>query len=44
MYPGYVSHVNKYFEHLIPLIANLQFTQGNGPIIAVQVIEQNDKV
>ena len=40
MYPGYITHVDKYFEHLMPLVANLQFNGGNGPIIAVQVFEQ----
>jgi hypothetical protein len=37
MHRGYIERVDVFFEHLIPLVANLQFTKGNGPIIAVQV-------
>ena len=37
MHRGFIERVDVFFEQLIPLIANLQFTKGNGPIIAVQV-------
>ncbi|CAL1534925.1 unnamed protein product [Lymnaea stagnalis] len=35
-YPGYVSAVNKYWSVLLPLVFDLQFTEG-GPIIMFQV-------
>jgi len=36
-YPPYISRVDLYFDQLLPLVTDLQFTRGNGPIIAVQI-------
>ncbi|XP_012936987.1 beta-galactosidase-1-like protein 2 [Aplysia californica] len=35
-YPGYVAAVNRYFSVLLPMMKDLQFSEG-GPIIMVQV-------
>ena len=37
MYQGYIERLDLYMDKLIPLVTDLQFTQGNGSIIAVQV-------
>ena len=37
MYEGYRQRFVKYFEQLMPLLSNLQFTNDHGPIIAIQV-------
>ena len=37
MYQGYIERVDAFFDQLIPLVTELQFTRGNGAIIAVQV-------
>lgn len=38
-YGPYVDRVDKFFQNLLPLVKNMQFTSAskNNPIIAVQV-------
>jgi len=36
-YKGYTDIVDNYFAQIFQRIANLQFTKGDGPIIAFQV-------
>lgn len=36
--PNYMKKVKSYFDRLLPILKNLQFSTGQGPIIAFQVL------
>jgi hypothetical protein len=37
-YPGFVELADRYLEEVFRRVINLQFQQGDGPIIAIQVL------